>query len=302
MELYEIESQAIFDEPVEYNGIKIYPITVRYYKLVKAASCAFAVNIANETDLDLIGLPYMEYMMKKADKDEEYLNAWNIFNSILQLSFKDQIHSFKYENNFLKLVVAVPTEKYNEETMCVYREKLSEYRKLAKDSFHVAINENQLKKLKKDLDIMAEEMFVIKIFNDNEFEDIKKIICYLNDIDDSIIDPKWEVELKKASETMAKINASKNPPTFEDLIDCVALSLNKLPKEIENMTIRRFDRYLEMQNDKENYELCKTAELNGTEFKNPVNHWLKAYKPKGRYSGVQNNGAGMNQIFQRSDN
>lgn len=298
MELYEIANQAIFDEPVEYKGIKIYPITVKYYQIVKAASSAFALNTAADTDIELIGLPYMEYLMKKALKEPEFVSVWNIFNSVLQLSFQEQIHSFKYEGDFLKLIVAVPTDKYNEETMCVYREKLNKYNELGKDSFHTLINERQLKKLKTEIDSLAESMFVFHTFGDDDFAEIKKIICFLNDIDETILDPRWEAELKKASGIMAKINSSKNPPELEDLIDAVAFHLHKLPSEIQNMTVRRFDRYLDLEINKENYKLCRTAELNGTEFKQPIVHWLKKYKPKMRYSDAQNSG-GMQEVFKK---
>jgi hypothetical protein len=297
MELYEIANQAIFDEPVEYKGIKIYPITVGYYQIVKAASSAFAINTIADTDIELIGLPYMEYLMKKAIKEPSFVHIWDIFNSILKLSFQEQIHSFKYEGDFLKLIVAVPTDQYNEETMCVYREKLNEYNELAKDSFHMLINERQIKKLRDEIDSLAGAMFVFHTFDDNDFAEIKKIICFLNDIDDTILDPRWEAELKKASEIMAQINSSKNPPDLEDLIDAVAFHLRRLPSEIKNMTIRRFDRYLDLEINKENYRLCRTAELNGTEFKQPLNHWLQKYKPKTRYSDAQNVGGGIQEVF-----
>ena len=297
MEIYEIINQAIFDEPVTYKGVKISPITIKYYNLVKEAPKAFALDPAMDTDIELLGLPYMEYLMRKALKNPEFISVWNIFNSILQLSFQEQIHSFKYEGDFLKLVVAVPTKKYNEETMCVYKEKLEKYNILGKDDFHKLLNERQLKTLKDELDTLANSMFVFHTFDDNDFNEIKKIICFLNDIDDEVFDPRWEAELKKTSEIMAKISSKNNPPSLEDLIDAVAFHLRKLPSEIKDMTVRRFDRYLEMEIDKENYMLCRTAELNGTEFKQPIKHWLKEYKPKGRYSSAQNNGERIQEIF-----
>ena len=209
MELYEIANQAIFDEPVEYKGIKIYPITIQYYQIVKMASDVFAINIAGDTDVELIGLPYMEYLMKKAQKEPDFIHMWNIFNSVLQLSFREQIHSFRYDGDFLRLVVAVPTDKYNEETMCVYREKLKIFNELAKDSYHEVLNELQIMKLKSEIEQLANEMFSFHTFNDEDFHDIKKIICFLNDIDDTVIeDVRWEAELKKAQKVLNEINST----------------------------------------------------------------------------------------------
>lgn len=299
MELYEIANQAIFDEPVEYKGVKIYPITIRYYQIVKVASTAFAVNTAADTDIELIGLPYMEYLMKKAQKEPEFVDVWNIFNSILQLSFGEQIHFFRYEGDFLKLVIATPTEKYNEETMCVYREKLSKYNELAVDGYHELLNKRQISQLKEEIDKLAGEMFVFHTFDDDDFSQIKKIICYLNDIDETIVDPKWEAELKKANQMLNEINKGKESPSTEDLIDAVAFHLHKLPNEIQNMTVRRFDRYLDLELNKEDYDLLRSAELNGTEFKRPIKHWLKGYKPKWRYFNAQNNGGGVQEVLKK---
>ena len=212
MELYEISNQAIFDEPVDYKGIKIYPITIKYYSLVKMGHLAFAMNPAAETDIELIGLPYMEYMMRKALKEPSFMNNWNILNCILELSFKEQVYSFRFEGDFLKLSVAEPTEKYNDETMCVYKEKLNKYSELAKDDYSALLNKLQIEKIKGEIQEIANEIFVFHTFGDEDFENIKKIICYLNDIDITIIDPRWEEELKKASENMAKINSKSDPP------------------------------------------------------------------------------------------
>lgn len=212
MELYEISNQAIFDEPVVYKGICIYPITIQYYHIVKMAHLAFAVNPTNDTDVELIGLPYMEYMMRKALKEPDFVDNWNILNAILELSFKDQIHSFKFDGDFLKLSVAKPTDKYNNETMCVYKEKLNKYNELAKDEYHAFLNQLQINQIKEEINEIANELFVFHVFGDEDFDEIKKIICYLNDIDITVIDPRWEAELKKASENMAKINANSGSP------------------------------------------------------------------------------------------
>lgn len=297
MDLDYIKTNLTFDEEVEYKGIKIYPLTIKYYHIAKMGHLAFAINLINETDINLFGLPYMEYMFKKSLNNPDFAQIWALYNNILQLSFKDQIYSFKYEGDFLKLIVAVPTEKYNEEIMCVYREKLKLYENLSKDKQHQILNYLQLENLKEELDTLANELFTIHIFNDEEFEDIRKIICYMNDIDISEIDPKWEKELIKAREIIQKTSSNNEVPTFEDLANVVAMSLGKTPKEIQDMTVRRFDRYLTLELDKEDYLLCKQAELSGTEFKIPPKHWLKGYKIKGRYSDVQNNGNGMKEIL-----
>jgi hypothetical protein len=298
MEFYDFRNNLVFDEYVEYKGIKIYPITIKYYQIVKASSDAFSQDIVNEKDIELIGLPYMEYMQKKALKYPDFLETYDIFNTVIQLSLKEQLHSFRREGEFLKLVIAIPTKDYSEEKMCVYRKKLNDYRELTRDEFHRILNKLQAQKLYEEIEDLANELFTLNVFDDKDFENIKNIICNLNDIDTTIIkDLRWKKELEEAQEIMNELNSGKNNPQFEDLVNVVAMSLNKLPSEIKDMTIRRFDRYLTMILDKENYLLCKQAELSGAEFKTPITHWLKGYKMKTRYSGVQTIGSGIQEVL-----
>ena len=182
--------------------------------------------------------------------------------------------------------------------MCVYREKLKIFNELAKDSYHEILNELQIKQVKAEIDTLAYEMFVFHTFNDEDFDEIKKIICFLNDIDDTVIEnPKWEEELKKAEKILNQINSRNNPPDLEDLIDAVAYSMHKFPSEIKNMTVRRLNRYLDLEIKQENYKLCRQAELSGTEFKKPLTHWLTAYKPKKRYAEQLDSGGGIHDVL-----
>ena len=293
---YDYNNNLVFDEPVEYKGIKIYPITIKYYQLVKLASEIFSIDQTDETDVELAGLPYMEYLLKKAAKYPEFQELYGIFNSIISLSLGKQLHSFRYEGEFLKFIVAIPTENYNEETMCVYKEKLNQYSELAKDGFHKLLNKIQIENLNEEIEELANRLFTISSFEDKDYEKIIDIICQINDIDNRKINRLWKKELDEAQAIINEING-KDTPQFEDLVNVVALYLKKLPNEIKDMTLRRFDRYMELILDKENYTLCKQAEFNGCELKQSPKHWLKHYIPKGRYSGLENNGAGMEEVF-----
>ena len=52
------------------------------------------------------------------------------------------------------------------------------------------------------------------------------------------------------------------------------------------MSYYTFNHYVKMMGEYDEYMLCKTAELQGTEFKEKISHWLKHYAPEGKYDDV----------------
>ena len=58
-------------------------------------------------------------------------------------------------------------------------------------------------------------------------------------------------------------------------------------KEMSNMTIRRFNRYLDLILNKDDYYMYKTLELSGNiELKQDLSYWVKHYEPKGKFDDV----------------
>ena len=73
--------------------------------------------------------------------------------------------------------------------------------------------------------------------------------------------------------------------------ELVAYSLHKDPKDMENMTIRRFNRYLHIIMSKDDYYMYKQLELSGMiKMKADLPHWISHYEPKGKFDDILVNG------------
>ena len=63
---------------------------------------------------------------------------------------------------------------------------------------------------------------------------------------------------------------------------------------MEEMTIRRFNRYLDFAMKKEDYYLYKQLELSGMiKMKSDLPHWIGHYKPKGKFDDVLVDSSGL---------
>jgi len=118
-----------------------------------------------------------------------------------------------------------------------------------------------------------------------DFEELRPLILEMNGIAYESFDAAWETQLKKAQEAMFGIN-QKEGIEFQDAISAIAHDLGRLPNEIQTMPIRRYQIYLEEMLEREEFNRCRAAELQGTKFKTKLTPWLKHFSPKGRYSNV----------------
>lgn len=106
-----------------------------------------------------------------------------------------------------------------------------------------------------------------------DFDNIIKLINYQNDFrfDDTYIDP----TLKKALEEERELKAKKaTPTTLEEQIIAVMVSTGMSMDTIRSMTIRKFSLCYIKSIERLDYQIAKTAELNGTKFKETIVDWV----------------------------
>lgn len=112
------------------------------------------------------------------------------------------------------------------------------------------------------------------VYSKKDFDNIRKIICIQNGIKlpDKNVDPK----LKKALEDVIKFKNRKAKPigTLEDRMICISISTSYKLDEINQMTIRKFDKFLQRIDHKLHYEIYRAAEMNGTTFKSTIDSWM----------------------------
>lgn len=117
------------------------------------------------------------------------------------------------------------------------------------------------------------------------FEDIRKIILIQNDID---FDPDefMNIDTVKAFEKAKAFEEKKNKEkaNIEDYIDSLIVALCTTSEYVQNLTIRKFWRYIKRINKHESYETYQTANCSGfVTFKEPIQHWMTSFEVEDKY-------------------
>ena len=277
-----IDKTAIaFDEPILYKGLYLYPAMVKDYTMFKQCSEILTLNMTNEKDIHLLGLPYLEYVYRKSQLGDGALMSTMLL-CVLSIVFQLETISFyedEYENIFLNIFKQTPEyDDYIDE----YNETYSQY----KNCIEVDGNSNIARVLEVKLLDLKQKMFNLYTINSTEFDELRHIICEQNDINEELIDPAWEQELQEARKKVASLNHSTQGLEFRDLLIALSYDLKKTPDELSNMSISTFDRYVDIMLRRESFSIGKAAEAAGAKFKKPIPHWLNHYKPKGKYDDV----------------
>lgn len=121
--------------------------------------------------------------------------------------------------------------------------------------------------------IINEEIITPQIF-----DDLRRIIIIQNDIDfdiDDFINYDTEQRLLKAQKD---INKNSKPANMEDYIDSLVIAMNITEKQIMDMSIRKFWRYIKRYQLYESYNIMKTGECSGMiSFKEPIEYWMTGF-------------------------
>lgn len=263
-------SNLSFDEPLEYKNILLYPATMKYYHIFLIAEESLDISRIEEKDKRLLRLPYLDYLYEKSLLNEEFKIRWNILLGVLNIVFGEK-QNFEILKDNGKIIIKV-------------YQKSNDFELLNKEYTILKSQKNPNKlQLKKELE---EKMYNVIIVGAEDFEEIRQRIMYQNDIVPQHYSKKTEQYLYEMKKKLRKAKPSNNIE-LEDLITAVAYSLNMTNKEIEKMTIRRFNRLLNIVMTKDDYYLYKELELSGKiETKQKISHWLSHYKPKGKFDDI----------------
>jgi len=120
---------------------------------------------------------------------------------------------------------------------------------------------------------------------DSMFDELRKILIIQNDIDFDV-DEFMNIDTVKAFEKAREFEAKKNKEksNIEDYIDSVIVALHLREEDVEELTIRKFWRYVQRINKHENYNACKSGEMGGmVTFKEPIQHWMTSIESEDKY-------------------
>ncbi len=178
---------------------------------------------------------------------------------------------------------------------CLGKEDLEEQYKIPGLSHYYIFALQLLKLCCPESEIKVNEQNGYFVINDKTvtpqmFDDLRRIIIIQNDIDfdiDEFLNYDTEQRLLKAQKDSSK-NTKDNTPNIEDYIDSLAIVMKMTEKEILNMTIRKFWRYIKRYQLYESYNILKTGECSGmVSFKEPIEYWMSGIESGDKYSSYK---------------
>lgn len=127
-----------------------------------------------------------------------------------------------------------------------------------------------------------------EIFYSNDFDEIKKIILEQNDVE--IPDYNIKKEVREELELGKKLKgAGTKLCDFEEQKICLSISTGLPLESIDNLTIRKYKKYLRRSDEKIHYEIYKTAAMSGfVEFKDKdfPKHWMRDLNEENKYGDM----------------
>lgn len=262
---YEDYNSLAFDKPLTYKNIKLYPILMSDYLIFKSFSSCLTVEPSMDKDMKYIRLSYLDYIYMTTERSKEEKIRWEGFKIILGLIFQEQKCEIILSNSHILLKVY----------------QSPEVRKLDNDN----ITDEDRALIEDLLNSNKEEKFTI--IDSKDFDEIRQLVCKQNDIKIENWSPKAIQSLEETLKKMKESNVSDDDLEYEDMIDGVAFHMKKTPLEIENWTLRRFNRYFEMLINKDKWNAYAVAQASGmVSFEGKIEHWIKHYEPKGKYDSL----------------
>lgn len=281
---YENEIHLAFDEPLEYKELLLYPATVRHYSLFNIADECLDAPRFNEKDINLLRLPYLEYIYEKSKIDSKFEARWNLLICILNIVLGEK-QPFEIIKKDKRIYIKVYQKSDNYELL--NKEYTALEMNFLKEHKEKEIGQKELSKISEQLTTIQDKMYNIIEIGSEDFENIRYLIMLQNDIKSQHFDLKTEKLLYEAKEKMAKIKKSNDKTDFEDLVRAVAYSSHKTMQEIKKMTIRGFNRELHYIMEEKEYYIYRLLDASGMiKLKKGLQHWINHYEPRGKFDDV----------------
>lgn len=286
---YENTMNLAFDKPLEYKTLSLYPAKLFYYSIFSSADECLDVSRLDERDLRLMRLPYLEYMYEKSLINEDFKNRWNMLICILSIVLQEQSFDIIRENGRLYLKVYQRSKDYellNKQYKALQDKIIEEYSESKKT--------DDIKEYATKMEEIKDKMFNIITISSEEFDEMRQLIMLQNDIKPQHFNAETEKLLYEMKIKLKSTRKDNSYTTMEDLITIVSYSMHISNEEMENLTIRRFNRYLDIALSKDDYYMYKSLELSGAiKMKSEIPHWIKHYEPKGKFDDVLVDGGNL---------
>lgn len=281
------------DKPVDFCGLKVYPVQVRDFEAFSA--CTSCLTLNKNEDKDGLRLSHLDYLLSRTQLEKEG-QMWSYkIQRLCELVFHIQ--------NGLKCSKCGRIISYDSPE---FKDFLSQVRKalVALDKKENAGEEaenseenappslhcpecdgtefTEMIKIVKDENSKKLSLSIDgHLINSKDFTVLRQLILYQNFydyVDDSWVDP----EVKRDHDERVRMEQERNDlhASIEKKVVCLAISTHYTCEEIYDMSIRRFTLALATVDDLINYKIMKQSVMSGfvslPKGKN-VEHWI--YKP-----------------------
>lgn len=291
----------IYDEPVKFKQLDIYPIKVSEYLDFYSYIDCLQIDKNSIPDIKVISMSYLDYLVSASDSTNYYYSKvilllklclhLNDFSVITEDAAKLIYNSGK---NLLLSKVEFPEKE--EDIIVISRsgnKSWDEISKIIKDEspdgmFYFDEGDTiQIVKNKNKNLIQIKDGF----YSSEDFDEIKKIILEQNDVEeiDEQVRKEYRDELELARIRANNANSKDKMCDFENQMICVSVALCCSLDEVKNFTIRKFKKYIARINHKMTYEIFKPAILSGnvtSKDKSFPSFWMADLESESKYSGV----------------
>lgn len=231
------KTELAFNQPIDYRGIKVYPVPVSRMFDFYAVIDILTYDPIHYPDAEIATLPRLNFfieMGKRAQQAEPIDGNKITQEGLLWLKFQ--------------LVLAM-TLRTNEITFYDPEHPKRAVLNVNTEAEPVALNYKQ-------------------------FEELRIIILEQNAVQYSDEFVHQSVLERQAQDLMVANRSRQSPPDLEDLIDIAMLDLHKTEEEIMTMTIRKFKRLIARIELREQFRICKGGEMSGiVSFKEEIPSW-----------------------------
>lgn len=264
-------SFSVFQKPIKYKELFLYPITMQYYEFAQILFSCLVQRKNSSGDIKAISMSYFDYLFYLAEKGEiQYIEF------LLQL-----------------LLIILKKERYaktNGEFIMINNRPLENIVFFASEN-----KKNKFGVLKQNIDLSKEFSFenYYDIYNSSDFNKIRDIICEQNDIElpDETLSKEVLEEIEQAEKFLYK-DIRETMGTLEDKINSLIVVGNVSRNEIMNMSIKNFNNCLERISMYINYNLSTILAPNmdkkaRDKMSKECSTWLAKRKKISRYDRVK---------------
>jgi hypothetical protein len=291
----------IYDDPVDFKKLKIYPVKVsEYLDFYNYIDC-LQIDKNSVPDVNVISMSYLDYLISISDGSNYYSSKM-----ILLLKLCLHLRDFAiitedearviYESGKNLLLSKLESPEKDEDVIVINRsgnKSWDEISKIIKDEFPDGMfyfDEGDIIQIVKKKN---KSMIQIKdgFYSSEDFDEIKKIILEQNDVEeiDEQVRKEYRDELERARIRANNANSKDKMCDFENQMICVSVALCCSLDEVKEFTIRKFKKYIARINHKMTYEIFKPAILSGnitSKDKGFPSFWMADLESESKYSGV----------------